>query len=57
MWITYCREHDWFKKELADYLFPSPHEQDASIVDMEVIYEVCNVSNKVVSYERYDFSK
>ncbi|XP_052098962.1 5'-AMP-activated protein kinase catalytic subunit alpha-2-like isoform X3 [Mytilus californianus] len=35
------REHDWFKKDLQDYLFPSPHEQDASIVDMEVIYEVC----------------
>ncbi|CAG2243797.1 5'-AMP-activated protein kinase catalytic subunit alpha-2-like isoform X16 [Mytilus edulis] len=36
------REHDWFKKDLQDYLFPSPHEQDASIVDMEVIYEVCH---------------
>ena len=40
--IAQIREHDWFKKDLADYLFPSPHEQDASIVDMDVIYEVCN---------------
>ncbi|KAK7100909.1 5'-AMP-activated protein kinase catalytic subunit alpha-2-like isoform X2 [Littorina saxatilis] len=39
--IKDIREHDWFKKEVPNYLFPSPHDQDASIVDLEVIREVC----------------
>ena len=37
------REHDWFQKELPTYLFPSPNDQDASIVDMAVIGDVCEV--------------
>ena len=38
------REHEWFKKDLPNYLFPSPNDQDASIVDLEVIREICEVS-------------
>ncbi|XP_048760548.1 5'-AMP-activated protein kinase catalytic subunit alpha-2-like isoform X28 [Ostrea edulis] len=39
--ITQIREHDWFQKELPGYLFPSPQDQDASIVEMDVIREIC----------------
>ncbi|PVD22913.1 hypothetical protein C0Q70_16173 [Pomacea canaliculata] len=39
--IKDIRDHDWFKKDLPAYLFPSPHDQDASIVDLEVVYEIC----------------
>ena len=38
-----CRVHDWFKKELPEYLFPSPNDQDASIIDIEAVREVCEV--------------
>jgi len=40
----YYREHDWFKKELPVYLFPEQTDHDASIVDIEVVREVCEVS-------------
>lgn len=37
------RDHDWFQKDLPNYLFPSPQDQDASIVEMDVIREICEV--------------
>ncbi|KAJ8305967.1 hypothetical protein KUTeg_016512 [Tegillarca granosa] len=40
--IKDIREHDWFKHDLPDYLFPLPTDQDASIVDVEVVKEVCD---------------
>lgn len=39
--IAQIREHDWFQKDLPSYLFPSPQDQDASIVEMDVIREIC----------------
>nr|AFP95930.1 protein kinase AMP-activated alpha-catalytic subunit-like protein [Crassostrea gigas] len=39
--IAQIRDHDWFQKELPTYLFPSPQDQDASIVEMDVIREIC----------------
>ncbi|XP_074640983.1 5'-AMP-activated protein kinase catalytic subunit alpha-2-like isoform X2 [Tubulanus polymorphus] len=35
------KEHEWFKVELEDYLFPSPNDQDASIIDRDAVAEVC----------------
>ncbi|XP_052685500.1 5'-AMP-activated protein kinase catalytic subunit alpha-2-like isoform X15 [Crassostrea angulata] len=39
--IAQIRDHDWFQKDLPTYLFPSPQDQDASIVEMDVIREIC----------------
>ncbi|XP_022318996.2 5'-AMP-activated protein kinase catalytic subunit alpha-2-like isoform X7 [Crassostrea virginica] len=39
--IAQIRDHDWFQKDLPNYLFPSPQDQDASIVEMDVIREIC----------------
>ena len=39
-----CREHDWFKDGLPEYLFPPDSEMDASVVDTEVVAEVCEVT-------------
>jgi 5'-AMP-activated protein kinase catalytic alpha subunit len=43
--IKDIKDHDWFKKDLPGYLFPSPNDHDASIVDLEVIREICDVRN------------
>jgi len=34
--------HDWFKKDLPAYLFPPVSEQEASIVDMEAVKDLCD---------------
>ncbi|KAL4236652.1 serine threonine-protein kinase [Mactra antiquata] len=36
------RDHDWFKVDLPAYLFPTPQDHDASIVDIDVVREVCD---------------
>lgn len=41
--IWFFREHDWFKMDLPNYLFPQSSDVDASIIDTEVIQEVCEV--------------
>src|SRR5690242_16680583 len=38
-------DHEWFKKELPLYLFPAETEQDASIIDMEAVGELCEKYN------------
>ena len=38
-----CSEHDWFKIDLPEYLFPSASDVDASVVDTDAIREVCEV--------------
>lgn len=35
------KNHDWFKKDLSAYLFPSPNDADASIIDTDAVQEVC----------------
>ncbi len=40
------REHEWFKSELPEYLFPPEGDLDASIVDQEAVKEVCEVSKQ-----------
>ncbi|EEB10280.1 5'-AMP-activated protein kinase catalytic subunit alpha-2, putative [Pediculus humanus corporis] len=39
--IDDIKKHDWFQKELPAYLFPSPVEQDSSVIDTDAIIEVC----------------
>lgn len=39
--IQDIKTHDWFKKDLAAYLFPLPTEQDSSAIDNEAVREVC----------------
>lgn len=40
--IEDVKKHDWFQKDLPGYLFPSPVEQDSSVIDTEAISEVCD---------------
>lgn len=39
--IEDIKKHEWFQKELPAYLFPSPVEQDASVIDTDAVNEVC----------------
>lgn len=39
--IKDIREDEWFKDDLPTYLFPTGSDVDASIIDTEVIQEVC----------------
>jgi len=41
--VRLCSEHDWFKIDLPEYLFPSASDVDASVVDTDAIREVCEV--------------
>lgn len=36
-------EHEWFKVNLADYLFPKPTAENLSIIDVEAVLEICEV--------------
>ncbi|XP_005096925.1 5'-AMP-activated protein kinase catalytic subunit alpha-2 [Aplysia californica] len=36
------REDPWFKMELPEYLFPSSQDHDASIVNTEIVREICD---------------
>ncbi|XP_077290028.1 AMP-activated protein kinase alpha subunit isoform X2 [Arctopsyche grandis] len=40
--IEDIKKHEWFQKDLSEYLFPSPIEQDSSIIDTSAILEVCD---------------
>lgn len=41
--IKDIREHDWFKQNLPDYLFPKPAPENLNIVDIEAVLEICEV--------------
>ncbi|XP_058797179.1 5'-AMP-activated protein kinase catalytic subunit alpha-2 isoform X1 [Phymastichus coffea] len=43
--IEDIKKHDWFQKDLPTYLFPSPVEQDSSVIDIDAINEVCEKFN------------
>jgi len=57
--ISISREHEWFKVDLPDYLFPTASDVDASVVDTDAIREVCDVSecalNCVICVEAWFF--
>ncbi|CAF0977829.1 unnamed protein product [Rotaria magnacalcarata] len=39
--IKEIREHEWFKVNLPDYLFPKTCEEGTNIIDLDAIQEVC----------------
>lgn len=39
--VEEIKKHEWFQKELPAYLFPSPVEQDSSVIDTHAVTEVC----------------
>ena len=46
------RKHDWFQKDLPAYLFPSPVDQDTSVIEPEAVFEVCVVDGcNMIFYE------
>jgi hypothetical protein len=44
--LFHARKHEWFQRDLPAYLFPSPVEQDASVIDTDAVNEVCEVSQQ-----------
>ncbi|XP_076680984.1 AMP-activated protein kinase alpha subunit isoform X2 [Andrena cerasifolii] len=43
--IEDIKKHEWFQKDLPTYLFPSPVEQDSSVIDIDAVNEVCEKFN------------
>jgi 5'-AMP-activated protein kinase, catalytic alpha subunit len=41
--IKDIKEHDWFKIDLSDYLFPKPTNEYLYLTDIEAIHEICEV--------------
>lgn len=39
--IKEIRDHEWFKINLPDYLFPKPTSENLNIVDIEAVLEIC----------------
>lgn len=39
--IEDIKKHEWFQRDLPAYLFPSPVEQDSSVIDTDAVNEVC----------------
>ncbi|XP_043190493.1 5'-AMP-activated protein kinase catalytic subunit alpha-2-like isoform X2 [Amphibalanus amphitrite] len=39
--IEDVKNHEWFQQDLAAYLFPEPSEQDSSIIDQDVVADIC----------------
>nr|ANT47199.1 5'-AMP-activated protein kinase catalytic subunit alpha-2 [Dastarcus helophoroides] len=40
--IEDIKKHEWFQKDCPAYLFPSPVEQDSSVIDTDAVNEVCD---------------
>nr|CAH8870726.1 unnamed protein product [Trichobilharzia regenti] len=43
--IEEIRRHPWFSVDLPSHLFPQERDEDASIIDKEAVYEVCQACN------------
>lgn len=60
--IEEIKKHDWFHKDLPNYLFPSTIENDSNIIDTIAVFEVCEkfgakeseVHNSLLSGDRHD---
>jgi 5'-AMP-activated protein kinase catalytic alpha subunit len=42
--IKEIREHEWFKVNLPDYLFPKPSTENLNIIDVDAVIEICEVN-------------
>lgn len=40
--VEEIKKHEWFQKDLPEYLFPSPVECDSSVIDTFAVSEVCD---------------
>ncbi|ODM88375.1 5'-AMP-activated protein kinase catalytic subunit alpha-2 [Orchesella cincta] len=62
--IEDIKKHEWFRKDLRGYLFPSSEDQDTSVVDQDVVREICEkfgareaeVHNAISSGDPHDHS-
>lgn len=60
--IEEIKKHDWFQRDLPNYLFPSSIENDSNIIDTLAVAEVClkfgvkefEVHNALLSGDRHD---
>lgn len=60
--IEEIKKHEWFQKDLPNYLFPSTIENDSNIIDCLAVAEVCQkfgvgemeVHNALLSGDRHD---
>lgn len=60
--IEEIKKHDWFQRDLPNYLFPSSIENDSNICDTMAVAEVCQkfgvkeveVHNALLSGDRHD---
>lgn len=60
--IEEIKKHDWFQRDLPNYLFPSSIENDSNIIDTMAVAEVCQkfgvgeveVHNALLSGDRHD---
>lgn len=60
--IEEIKKHDWFQKDLPNYLFPSSIENDSNIIDTLAVAEICEkfgvkemeVHNALLSGDRHD---
>ncbi len=41
--IKDIRESEWFKVDCPEYLFPKPSQENLNIVDIDAVYEICEV--------------
>lgn len=42
--VKEIKEHEWFKVNLPDYLFPKPNQENLNIIDVEAVLEICEVN-------------
>ena len=45
--IKDIKEHDWFKVDLSDYLFPKPNTENLNLIDIEAVNEICEVNTLI----------
>jgi 5'-AMP-activated protein kinase catalytic alpha subunit len=43
--IKDIREHEWFKVNLCEYLFPKVSQENMNLIDMDAIREICEKFN------------
>ncbi|RNA33212.1 5 -AMP-activated kinase catalytic subunit alpha-2 [Brachionus plicatilis] len=51
--VKEIKEHEWFKVNLADYLFPCSSQENLNIFDVDAVLEICdkfNVDEETVQY-------
>jgi 5'-AMP-activated protein kinase catalytic alpha subunit len=52
--VKEIKEHEWFKVNLPDYLFPKPNQENLNIIDVEAVLEICEVSTFSRSFGQFE---